>query len=241
MPLTDNIVSYWKLDESSGNAADSVASNTLTNNNTATFVAGKINNGTDLESDSFQYFSIADASQTGLDLSGDLSFSMWIKAESLSASTERPLISKRVGADNQRSYHFKLGSSGSGIGLLWYTDGSTIGGNLSVAWTPSTATWYHVAVTKSSTTAKFYIDGAQQGTDQTGSNATIFNGTAPFELGAFVDSPEYWDGIIDEVGVWSRALTDAEIISLYNSGAGLSYPFSTSKGTPSNLLLMGVG
>ena len=45
MALTDNLVSYWKLDESSGNAADSVGSNTLTNTGTATYAAGKINNG----------------------------------------------------------------------------------------------------------------------------------------------------------------------------------------------------
>ena len=57
MALTDNLVSYWKLDESSGNAADSVGSNTLTNTNTVTYSAGKINNGADFERDSAQYFS----------------------------------------------------------------------------------------------------------------------------------------------------------------------------------------
>ena len=45
MSLTTNLVSYWKLDESSGNAADSVGSNTLTNTGTATYGTGKINNG----------------------------------------------------------------------------------------------------------------------------------------------------------------------------------------------------
>lgn len=31
---------------------------------------------------------------------------------------------------------------------------------------------------------------------------------------------------IDEAGVWSRALTPAEVAALYNGGAGLTYPFS---------------
>lgn len=31
---------------------------------------------------------------------------------------------------------------------------------------------------------------------------------------------------MDEVGVWSRALSSAEIAQLYNSGSGLSYPLS---------------
>lgn len=47
MALTDNLVSYWKLDESSGNASDSVGSNTLTNNGTAGYASGKINNAVD--------------------------------------------------------------------------------------------------------------------------------------------------------------------------------------------------
>ena len=36
MALTTNLVDYYKYDESSGNAADTVGSNTLTNNNTVT-------------------------------------------------------------------------------------------------------------------------------------------------------------------------------------------------------------
>jgi hypothetical protein len=36
MTLLDNLVAYWKLDEASGNAADSVTTNTLTNTGTTT-------------------------------------------------------------------------------------------------------------------------------------------------------------------------------------------------------------
>ena len=49
--LTDNLISHWKLDESSGNAADSHGSNTLTNNGSTPFVAAKINNGADFEAE----------------------------------------------------------------------------------------------------------------------------------------------------------------------------------------------
>src|SRR6185437_1776184 len=45
--LTDDLLAYWKLDESSGDASDSVGSNTLTNDGSATFstTTGVINNG----------------------------------------------------------------------------------------------------------------------------------------------------------------------------------------------------
>ena len=45
MAILDNIRAAYKLDESSGNAADSSGNgNTLTNNGTVTYVTGKINN-----------------------------------------------------------------------------------------------------------------------------------------------------------------------------------------------------
>ena len=33
-------------------------------------------------------------------------------------------------------------------------------------------------------------------------------------------------GKLDEVGIWIRELTAGEVTQLYNSGAGLSYPFT---------------
>lgn len=41
--LNDNLISYWKLDETSGNAVDSVGTNTLTNTG-VTFAGGLLNN-----------------------------------------------------------------------------------------------------------------------------------------------------------------------------------------------------
>jgi len=39
---------------------------------------------------------------------------------------------------------------------------------------------------------------------------------------------QFFKGIIDEVGIWNRALTSTEISELYNSGNGLQYPFGIS-------------
>jgi len=59
-PLTQGLVGYWKMDESSGNAADSSGNSyTLTNNATATFAAGKFANAGSLASASSQYFNTA--------------------------------------------------------------------------------------------------------------------------------------------------------------------------------------
>jgi hypothetical protein len=50
--------------------------------------------------------------------------------------------------------------------------------------------------------------------------------TSPFSIGTWPGiGGQNFLGEIDEVGIWSRALTSGEISDLYNSGSGLSYPF----------------
>ena len=44
--------------------------------------------------------------------------------------------------------------------------------------------------------------------------------------GSPVEDRQWLDGLVDEVGMWSRVLTSGELDTLYNSGAGLAYPFS---------------
>ena len=236
MALIDNLVSYWKLDESSGNAADAHGSNTLTNNNTTAYVAAKLNNGADFEAASSNFFSIADASQSGLDFSTALSVSMWFKFESFGASYD-PLMNKTD--NNQESWIFTYRN---GTNTLRFDPDQSGNGTtteaLSVSWTPSTATWYHIVMAwdGSDKTARFYVNGSQQGTDQVGTVvSSLYNGTAPFQIGQNPrDTSVEIDGVMDEVGVWSRRITSAEVTSLYNGGTPLPYPLTVVSG-PANV------
>jgi len=56
------------------------------------------------------------------------------------------------------------------------------------------------------------------------------NGASDFAIGARRDTaPLYFDGRIDEVGLWKRVLTTAERTALYNSGAGVADPFAITR------------
>tara|TARA_R110000796_G_scaffold162344_1_gene279138 strand:- start:22879 stop:24432 length:1554 start_codon:yes stop_codon:yes gene_type:complete len=57
--------------------------------------------------------------------------------------------------------------------------------------------------------------------------ATGDNVAVPFSVGGYRASGEPWQvtGDIDEVGVWHKELTSAEVTELYNSGTGIQYPF----------------
>ena len=161
-----------------------------------------------------QYASISDANQVGLDFSDAITLSTWVKFESDRASGNTSFIAKRVSTGNQRSYRWYMGSPSS-LGFEWMSTGLD-GTGTYVTWNPATSTWYHLAVTKTGTTVKFYVNGTQQGTDQTGAFSAVFNGTAPFQVGGWSDGApsHYIDGLIDDVRVWTRALSGSEITSL---------------------------
>jgi hypothetical protein len=42
-------------------------------------------------------------------------------------------------------------------------------------------------------------------------------------IGRAAADGENFDGVIDEIGIWDRALTASEVSTLYNGGVGLGY------------------
>lgn len=75
--LSDKLIGYWALNESSGNASDSSGNNlTLTNNGTTTFTTGKFSNGSEHVPASSQYFS------TATTISGIRTVSFWTNPDS---------------------------------------------------------------------------------------------------------------------------------------------------------------
>jgi len=96
----------------------------------------------------------------------------------------------------------KLGSYLGGVGTLSGT-----------AVFADTDQWHHVCITYDSTTLKLYVDGVEDG------SRTIVaeSETSGFRLGAH-KSPssayEYWDGFIDEVRIYERALSGSEVMML---------------------------
>jgi hypothetical protein len=85
---------------------------------------------------------------------------------------------------------------------------------------------------------EYYVNGSIQGTTQTGHVTNLKNSTGVFMLGRpdFNFAGQYFDGMMDEVGLWNKYISTTEITDLYNSGTGIPYdaggpPPSTNLGT----------
>ncbi len=231
--LSSNLVSYWELDESSGVANDATPSNNdLTNNNATPFVTAKLNNGADFERGSSQFFSITDAAQTGLDITGDISFSVWVKFETIEAST---IIAKfgDNGAPGDAAYRLIAGDGGLHLSVTNSAGTTAYGSWPSLGL--STGTWYHLVATWKASTSKanLYINDAAQAEKTTTGVTDIRNTTNNFNLGIsnYPADANYMDGVLDEVGIWNRVLTQGDVNGLYNSGSGLEYGLGIELGT----------
>ena len=88
-------------------------------------------------------------------------------------------------------------------------------------------TWHSACVTHDGTAPLIYVDGVE-GTTFTNSNDKTwwvpdFSGIDNFSLGVERRNNmavNYFDGNLDELSVWSRALTADEVSTLHNSGNG---------------------
>ncbi|MCP4732231.1 MAG: choice-of-anchor D domain-containing protein [Roseibacillus sp.] len=82
-------------------------------------------------------------------------------------------------------------------------------------------TWQHVAVTYDSATLtrKMFIDGSEVLTANLGVSA---NAQRDIHIGSGQDNGLnfYWNGLIDDVGLWDVALNQVEIASVMNNGIG---------------------
>jgi hypothetical protein len=249
MSLIDNLAAYWKFNENAGasTAVDELsATSNLTKNGSATFAVGKINNGTDLELGTSDYWECAD--NANLSITGDISFSFWIKIEQLpsTAGSQFQLIDKTNNyTTNTNSWTFGIGTDNK-LGIFFTQSGGIAAGTYqnpatvnAIVDSGDVGNWVHIAIVNDiSVGIKVYKNGSEVSIDYQGNAQTISSikdANANFHIGCdhFGGSyASFFDGMIDEVGIWARALSDSEVSELYNSGAGLQYPFLTGPTAP---------
>jgi hypothetical protein len=217
--LLTGLVAYWKLDEAAGNASDSSGNgNTLTNSNVVTYVPGLIGNAANFVGASSQQ--LITFTTLGLGVTTKYSTSQWYF---------------RSATTNAVSSCFAIANANM-TGNIWFTDGNLynyIGSNANFGKVAlgGSGSWTHIVNVYDGTQATnalkllVYVNGVAQGLSFTGTIPASFTPPAEYQMG-WNPSTAFATGLIDESGIWSRAITPAEVAVLYNGGAGKTYPFS---------------
>ncbi len=212
IPITAGLISYYSLD---GNANDSHGTNDGTVNG-AVVITGKIGQA-------YQFDGVDDYIDTGITTfpTGTFSISVWVKISGVSAHQTF------LGIDKVESGDLALFYLKKDINNYFYfslTNKLDIISDTKSTFIPDTNTFYHLVGVFDGENIKLYINGDLE-------DSSVFDGTIAtpnqdltIGCGYFSNNKvDFVNGIIDEVGIWSRALTPDEIIQLYNNGNGLPY------------------
>ncbi len=193
---------YWSFDEGTGTKANGLSgtlgAGTITG---AAWAPGKRGNALSFNGTSDK---VAGGSMT---VGTNTTISAWIKKTS--STSQRSFFSNRGSGGS-----VYLGLSGSQVFL--YDASATPAAFYSSSGSVQMNQWQHVVVTSNGSVSTVYVNGAfVASTTQTRSSST----GATFGIGWDPNiATEYWGGSIDEVRVYNRVLTSAEVSALYSSG-----------------------
>lgn len=221
---SENLVGWWKLDETSGNSTiDSSGQNnngTLTNNSFSTnsqsgklvnalYFHGDVDVGMDGNGDGDGgYITIPDSSS--LDISDSITMSIWFKVDEFD-HTFPTLMAK--GAQNYRFYFQE--STQKFRNRLDYAGATSV--DLQSNATFDTDTWYHCLFTYDGTTRKLFVNGNLDASS-IDVDSIVTNNDA-LVIGNFGEGGvRSFKGTIDDVRIYNRALTEAEVSAIYDQG-----------------------
>ncbi|MCA9750773.1 MAG: hypothetical protein KC591_01165 [Gemmatimonadetes bacterium] len=139
----------------------------------------------------------------------EITLAAWIRRDGwgLVGSMYNPILTKSVGTANAFQYRLIVSQSGVGTSL----NNWNIGGGAPFDFPEGT--WHHVASTWADDTLRTYVDGILLDTDVVAT--TIVPDGNSLSIGS--DTPgvlEIFLGAIDEVRIYARALSDADIAEL---------------------------
>jgi|GEM_PF-1308751 len=220
--MTKGLVGYWDMNEGSGTAATDKSGNgnngALTNG--PKWATGK-NKGALQFDGKDDYVDCGNGSN--LNITGNMSIEAWVKPDRLTADNR--VFAKFDYMHN--GYAMNIFANGSFYLGTWQEAAQQ--STISSAGAVTVGNWNHIVVTRSGTSARTYRNGV----DVT-SSAGSHTDPAVSAMNATIGMGEGWpfQGIIDEVRVYNRALAPEEVRYHYNQGAPVAYwKFDEGKGT----------
>ena len=226
--LEGSTIASWHMDEGTGSTIFDATTNNNdgtvyngVNNPGATWVAGKPGNAIYLDGENdFGLIPFHDQNPYGDSLDvlngGPFAYTMWFKVEALPSVADRHYI----------LFQQQDGTiPGSGKPWLYINkNNDEIGTALSTPFSSGikviTDTWYFITLNYDSSNLTLYVNADFKGSPST---TTIIRSNGDYLLGVFKsDSNPFWfNGVMDEISIYDRALTPDEIVREYEEGPPL--------------------
>ncbi|MFH1072510.1 MAG: NosD domain-containing protein [Nanoarchaeota archaeon] len=213
---TSNLTAYWNFDEGEGfSAADQSG-----NGNIATLLGGtswapgRINTGLYFDGND-DYAKAQDSNSLDIGTT-DFTIMAWVNV-SQDFGVTGAIVSKTL-LEYNTGYFFGI----SGVNQLYFEFGQEPGGWTNYVYGPSTFavprnSWHHLAITFTRAgNATFYLDGVRYNSIDISSKPGSIANDRPLWIGMSETFPNQFMGSIDEVKIFTKALSDTEIFQEAN-------------------------
>lgn len=209
------LINWWW---GGGDATDIVGGNNGTLYGGATFTSGRVGQGFTFDGiDDYVYIgpSVGDFGTS------DFTIEFWMKTTS---TRWEAVMGKRNACRDYGGWDIRTGAMAPDGFLdfeLNYGDGLNV--NLISATPVNNGNWHHVAVVREQTSVLVYVDGQLDAAVSVGGISDVYNDAA-FVMGMETacigeDGTSRFTGQLDEISLYGRALSDAEIQEIFNAGA----------------------
>jgi serine/threonine protein kinase len=215
----DGVVAWWRAD---GNAKDSAGGNHGTLKGGVTFAPGVAGQAYRLDG-ATRYVEVPRSDLWGFG-SRDFSIELWVQFRGVRPSNEigQPsavFIGCDEGTEDRNKWLFAYGD---GVLNFHINHAHKEGGFYAKAgFSPDLDRWYHLAVTRSRGTFTIYVDGVRVASEKV--DVIIPNPVAPLTIGQ-AEGGFFFGGLIDEVAIYDRALSPAEVKARWSALAPASKP-----------------
>jgi hypothetical protein len=221
-PLSVGLVAHWKLDETSGTLAEDAAGNhdgTLTNG--PTWTSGKVGGALNLDGVNDH---VLVPHQDGLSLTSALTLSAWIRPDGLTGW--RTIATKGTVSFKE---NYWLGLNGNTL-VFGFFDGSAYPEYATPVLGLSAGAWQHVAASfdDGANQIRFYLNGALVHTVTATTTPLANSGALMLGSSSLAES---FDGLLDDIRIYNRILSAAEVAQLAAPAGGGGGGGGTCSGT----------
>lgn len=218
--LNTNLIAYYNFDEGTGTNLDDKISHGYNGTllNSPIWEGGILGGALNFSSSSFQLVNITN-STFGFGGENNFSINVWIYPNR--SVGDNTIIGKEK--------NWMLYQAGLKI-YLYLTNGGAYANSFSTTNNVlNTGAWQMVTVVYNGTgnaigaSAEIYVNGTSMPVTKAYTSGTFTNSEGQFNIGVNNGVSDFYNGGIDELGIWNRTLTLTEVTQLYNGGIGLEY------------------
>lgn len=223
--LTTGLVSFWKMNESSWGGAAPQANNTVTGGLNGTVTGATIStSGKFGNAGSFINGNYINFGNTFPVITNNFSIVAWVNTNT-TTNNQQGVVARWPTDEARLSY--MLGLSVTNIKVLFRVVGSDniyhgnvsdpVKSELESSTALSKNAWHFIAAVKEDITGKVYIDGSTPDVTTTSfpTGMSGFQSQNNFYIGQWGDWGDSFNGLIDNVMIYSKALDETEISDLY--------------------------